>query len=326
MNEVSVISENKFETVDDSYKFEVFSVYEEMFQLISECENYSINDKQSYDQAEELKRKTKKVHIAIKEKGDEVLEKRRIETRDIKSFIVAVYEPIRDAELLLKEKMDTYKKLSKQAYHEGLTTKEKEKKNNVLLDEKLRELNSKLREINEAKDIDTLNEIQSYLNEVNVKDFENKSHEAGFILIQLQSNLTVTKNRFLMNHPNLETEQKDGWDDFIEAKLNAKKNGKASSDLFSSSPELEKETETQETASDGTKKKLQKLSLEESHKLIEDVSQIIFKRFLQVIDEDLTTFIEDKYDVDIFKDIDAYKSLQMKVTKKINEKIGKITL
>ena len=189
-NEVSKVVEleNEISVIEQSHKSAILSVHENMQQLVSDCLTIEIyeDDKQSYDQAVELKRIVKSTHVAIEKKRKELKQPLIDYGKRLDKWVEEIYSPLVNAEKIVKKKMEIYEEKQEKIKQERKIAEEKKQQEEILIDERLRNLNAVLEKINFAKTKKELNDISEYLDLINLSDFGKKSDEAGFILNQLR--------------------------------------------------------------------------------------------------------------------------------------------
>ena len=101
-------------------------------------------------------------------------------------WVEEIYNPLVNAEKIVKKKMENYENLQEIFKNEIKLTEEKEKNDEFDLQNKLKNLNNQLEKINSAKNTTELKNLELYLDSINIQDFGKKSNEAVFILNQLK--------------------------------------------------------------------------------------------------------------------------------------------
>lgn len=190
-----VVLNNDMIVVLENQKDSLTSIHENMDALILRANQIqiNINDSNSYEQAVELKREIKATHIKIKDKRNELKRPLIQLGRELDHFTKTIYDPLVEAEKQVKSKMEEY-----EAEQERIKKEQKEAKNNEgkmreLLDQKLHDLNATLLRINQCKTQAEIEIIQQELSNINLKDFGERSDEAGFILGNLIQTCTMVK-------------------------------------------------------------------------------------------------------------------------------------
>lgn len=101
-------------------------------------------------------------------------------------FVKEIYEPLVEAEKLIKSKMEVYEIKLEKIKAEKKAKEEEELIREALIENKIRELNLILGSINEAKSKKELLEIEKQLDEIDINSFGKKSGDVGFVLSQLK--------------------------------------------------------------------------------------------------------------------------------------------
>jgi hypothetical protein len=159
-----------------------------MKQLIDSCNSIEVSedDRDSYEKAVELKRVVKATHVAIEKKRKELKQPLIDYGKRLDRWVEEIYNPLVQAEKLVKKKMETYEARVEVFKQEKKIQEEESQQEEIRLDNKLKNLNSQLEKINLAKSKAELKEIEIYLDSIAISDFGKKSNEAGFILNQLK--------------------------------------------------------------------------------------------------------------------------------------------
>ena len=159
-----------------------------MQQLINDCLTISVieDDKQSYDNAVELKRVVKQTHIAIEKKRKELKQPLIDYGKRLDRWVEEIYTPLVNAEKIVKKKMEVYEAKQEQLKQERKLIEDEKQKEELQLEIRLKNLNTQLEKINSAKNKAELKEIEIYLDGIVISEFGAKSGEAGFILNQLK--------------------------------------------------------------------------------------------------------------------------------------------
>ena len=189
MNEVAKLEhiENEISIIEESHKSEILSINENLTQLVSDCLTIVVGeDKESYEKAVELKRIIKSTHVSIEKKRKELKQPLIDYGKRLDKWVEEIYNPLVNAEKIVKKKMENYENLQEIFKNEIKLTEEKEKNDEFDLQNKLKNLNNQLEKINSAKNTTELKNLELYLDSINIQDFGKKSNEAVFILNQLK--------------------------------------------------------------------------------------------------------------------------------------------
>jgi hypothetical protein len=180
--------ESEISIIEQSHKSAILSIHENMQQLINDCLSISVSedDKQSYDNAVELKRVVKATHIAVEKKRKEVKQPLIDYGKRLDRWVEEIYTPLVNAEKIVKKKMEVYEVKQEKLKQERRLVEEQIQKEELELEVRLKNLNTQLEKINSAKNKAELKEIEIYLDGIVISDFGIKSNEAGFILNQLK--------------------------------------------------------------------------------------------------------------------------------------------
>jgi hypothetical protein len=180
--------ENEISMIEQSHKSSILAIHENMQQLINDCLSISVmeDDKQSYDNAVELKRVVKQTHIAIEKKRKELKQPLIDYGKRLDRWVEEIYTPLVNAEKIVKKKMEVYEAKQEQLKQERKLIEDAKQKEELQLELRLKNLNSQLERINSAKNKSELKEIEIYLDGIVISEFGAKSGEAGFILNQLK--------------------------------------------------------------------------------------------------------------------------------------------
>jgi hypothetical protein len=190
MNEVAKLEvlENEISIIEQSHKSAILSIHENMNQLVNDCLTIVVEeeDKQGYDKAVELKRIVKATHVSIEKKRKELKQPLIDYGKRLDRWVEEIYTPLVNAEKIVKKKMEVYEAKQEKLKEERKLVEEKQQKEELELDIRLKNLNTQLEKINLAKNKAELKEIEIYLDSIVISDFGAKSNEAGFILNQLK--------------------------------------------------------------------------------------------------------------------------------------------
>ncbi len=188
-------TENAIQTIEKQSKEDLLSIHANMDILIKSAEHIeiSVDDKESYVQAVELRKTIKQTHVAIEKKRKELKAPIIEAGKTLDSFAKSIYVPLKEAEALLKEKMLPFEKIVEEQKIKEQQEKEEQQKQQEILQQKLDELNKTLFKINTCKNQTEINQIETYLSEINLKDFGERSSEAGFIVSNLKMTCSMVK-------------------------------------------------------------------------------------------------------------------------------------
>ncbi len=189
MNELAKLEhiENEISIIEESHKSAILSINENLTQLVSDCLTIVVGeDKESYERAVELKRIIKSTHVSIEKKRKELKQPLIDYGKRLDKWVEEIYDPLVNAEKIVKKKMENYENLQEFIKSEIKLTEEKEKNDEFDLQNQLKNLNNQLEKINSAKNTTELKNIELYLDSINIQDFGKKSNEAVFILNQLK--------------------------------------------------------------------------------------------------------------------------------------------
>ena len=180
--------ESEISIIEQSHHSAILSIHENMQQLINDCLTISVieDDKQSYDNAVELKRVVKATHIAIEKKRKELKQPLIDYGKRLDRWVEEIYTPLVNAEKIVKKKMEVYEEKQEKLKQERKLIEDAKQKEELQLEIRLKNLNSQLERINSAKNKAELKEIEIYLDGIVISEFGAKSGEAGFILNQLK--------------------------------------------------------------------------------------------------------------------------------------------
>ena len=200
--------ETQISVIENSHKQQILSIHENMQQLVYDCNAIVVTeeDKEAYDKAVELKRLVKKTHVAIESKRKELKQPIIDYGKRLDEFTKTIYEPLKNAELLVKQKMEVYEKRQEEIKLQRKLEDERRQKAVELVESKLRNLNSMLEKINGAKNKSELDGIMNYLESVNLSEFGEKSGDAGFILNQLKLTCSMA-SRFIESQQDVVKEE-----------------------------------------------------------------------------------------------------------------------
>jgi hypothetical protein len=100
-NEVNVM-ENDLSVIEQNHRNQVLAIHENMQELLQQCQDIQVfeDDKASYDNAVELKRLVKSVHVAIDKERKELKQPVIDYGEKLDAFVKEIYEPLVEAEKL----------------------------------------------------------------------------------------------------------------------------------------------------------------------------------------------------------------------------------
>lgn len=183
------------QTLEENSKADLLSIHENMNGLIERAELITIDldSVESYDDAVNLKRVIKSTHVAIEKRRKELKAPIIDAGKRLDDFAKSIYNPLKEAENLLKEKMLPYEQEQERIKEQERIEQEKQQQEKDALNEKLMQLNSILPEINSCKNKKQVEQIENKLDSINPKEFGERSHEAGFILTNLKMTCSMIK-------------------------------------------------------------------------------------------------------------------------------------
>jgi hypothetical protein len=183
------------QTIEENSRASLLSIHENMNGLLERADliQIEIDDVESYEDATNLKRIIKNTHIAIEKKRKELKAPIIDAGKKLDDFAKSIYEPLKDAESVLKNKMLPYEENQQRIKEQERLEKEREEKLKEDLNNRLMQLNSTLQRINLCETKPQVSEIENYLNSINPKDFGERSDEAGFIITNLKTTCMMIK-------------------------------------------------------------------------------------------------------------------------------------
>jgi len=184
-NELDVtLMKNDLDVIEQNHKKEILSIHENMAELIEQCNYIQVfeDDKTSYDNAVELKKYVKSVHVSVDKKRKELKQPIIDYGKKLDAFAKEIYEPLVQAEKVVKSKMEIYEIKLEKIKAEKKSKEEEDLIQAELIENKIRELNLILGHINEAKSKRDLLEIEKQLEKIDVNSFGKKSADIGFVL------------------------------------------------------------------------------------------------------------------------------------------------
>jgi hypothetical protein len=262
-----IVLSTEMEVVLEGQKDSLTNIHENMGALILKAEELSVDvsDKDSYDNALELKREIKATHIKVKKKRNELKKPLIVLGRKLDAFTATIYDPLVNAEKLVKTKMEGYEKEQDRIKTEQKDKKENEGKEREQLDQKLHDLNAMLGRINECKTQAEVVVIEQELSDLNLKDFGERSDEAGFILGNLTQTCGMVKKSLPEGEPVVEEEKKEEIE-VVEAETVEEPKVKVEGDTIVVPKEMMKATKEQKDTIDAH----EQIHISEQEKNIDD--------------------------------------------------------
>ena len=196
-NEVNVM-ENDLSVIEQNHRNQILAMHENMQELIQKCQDIQVfdDDKASYDNAVELKRLVKNVHVSIDKKRKELKQPVIDYGKKLDAFVKEIYEPLVEAEKLVKFKMAGYEARLEEIKEERKKQEELEKEHEIMLENKIREINNLLAEINSATSKQELIAIEKILDAIDINSFGKKSADVGFIVNQMKLTCSMAMRTF----------------------------------------------------------------------------------------------------------------------------------
>lgn len=196
-NEVNVM-ENDLSVIEQNHRNQILAIHENMQDLLQKCQDIQVfeDDKQSYDNAVELKRLVKNVHVSIDKKRKELKQPVIDYGKKLDAFVKEIYEPLVEAEKLVKSKMAGYEARLEEIKEERKKQEEAEKENEIMLENKIREINNLLAQINSATSKQELINIEKTLDAIDINSFGKKSADVGFIVNQMKLTCSMAMRSF----------------------------------------------------------------------------------------------------------------------------------
>lgn len=196
-NEVNVM-ENDLSVIEQNHRNQILAIHENMQDLLQKCQDIQVfeDDKASYDNAVELKRLVKNVHVSIDKKRKELKQPVIDYGKKLDAFVKEIYEPLVEAEKLVKSKMAGYEARLEALKEERKKQEEAEKEHEIMLENKIREINNLLAEINSATSKQELIDIEKILDAIDINSFGKKSADVGFIVNQMKLTCSMAMRSF----------------------------------------------------------------------------------------------------------------------------------
>jgi len=196
-NEVNVM-ENDLSVIEQNHRNQILAIHENMQDLLQKCQDIQVfeDDKASYDNAVELKRLVKNVHVSIDKKRKELKQPVIDYGKKLDAFVKEIYEPLVEAEKLVKSKMAGYEARLEALKEEKRKQEEAEKEHEIMLENKIREINNLLAQINSATSKQELIDIENTLDTIDINSFGKKSADVGFIVNQMKLTCSMAMRTF----------------------------------------------------------------------------------------------------------------------------------
>lgn len=196
-NEVNFM-ENDLSVIEQNHRNQILAIHENMQDLLQKCQDIQVfeDDKASYDNAVELKRLVKNVHVSIDKKRKELKQPVIDYGKKLDAFVKEIYEPLVEAEKLVKSKMAGYEARLEALKEERKKQEEAEKEHEIMLENKIREINNLLAEINSATSKQELIDIENTLDAIDINSFGKKSADVGFIVNQMKLTCSMAMRSF----------------------------------------------------------------------------------------------------------------------------------
>lgn len=196
-NEVNVM-ENELSVIEQNHRNQILAIHENMHELVQKCQDIQVfeDDKASYDNAVELKRLVKNVHVSIDKKRKELKQPVIDYGKKLDAFVKEIYEPLVEAEKLVKSKMAGYEARLEAIKEEKRKQEEAEKEHEIMLENKIRDINNLLAQINSASSKQELIAIENTLDAIDINSFGKKSADVGFIVNQMKLTCSMAMRSF----------------------------------------------------------------------------------------------------------------------------------
>ena len=196
-NEVNVM-ENDLSVIEQNHRNQILAIHENMQDLLQKCQDIQVfeDDKASYDKAVELKRMVKNVHVSIDKKRKELKQPVIDYGKKLDAFVKEIYEPLVEAEKLVKFKMAGYEARLEEIKEERKKQEEAEKEHEIMLENKIREINNLLAQINSATSKQELIDIENILDAIDINSYGKKSADVGFIVNQMKLTCSMAMRSF----------------------------------------------------------------------------------------------------------------------------------
>lgn len=192
------IMENNLSVIEQNHKSQILAIHENMQDLINQVDAIEVfeDDTESYKKAVELKRIVKATHVSVEKKRKELKQPVIDYGKRLDSFVKEIYEPLIEAEKVIKSKMEKYEARLEKIKEERRREEEELRLQEQVLEQKIQEINMFLVEINSAKSKQDLINIENKLDAIDINSFGKKSAEIGFIITQLKMTCSIAMRLF----------------------------------------------------------------------------------------------------------------------------------
>ena len=192
------IMENDLSVIEENHKSQILAIHENMQDLINQVDAIEVleDDTESYKKAVELKRIVKATHVSVEKKRKELKQPVIDYGKRLDTFVKEIYEPLIEAEKVIKSKMEKYEARLEKIKEERRREEEELRLQEQILEQKIQEINMFLVEINSAKSKQDLINIENKLDAIDINSFGKKSAEIGFIITQLKMTCSIAMRLF----------------------------------------------------------------------------------------------------------------------------------
>ena len=192
------IMENDLSVIEENHKSQILAIHENMQDLINQVDAIEVleDDTESYKKAVELKRIVKATHVSVEKKRKELKQPVIDYGKRLDTFVKEIYEPLIEAEKVIKSKMEKYEARLEKIKEERRREEEELRLQEQILEQKIQEINMFLVEINSAKSKQDLIDIENKLDAIDINSFGKKSAEIGFIITQLKMTCSIAMRLF----------------------------------------------------------------------------------------------------------------------------------
>ena len=192
------IMKNDLSVIEHNHKSQILAIHENMQDLINQVDAIEVleDDTESYKKAVELKRIVKATHVSVEKKRKELKQPVIDYGKRLDTFVKEIYEPLIEAEKVIKSKMEKYEARLEKIKEERRREEEELRLQEQLLEQKIQEINMFLVEINSAKSKQDLINIENKLDAIDINSFGKKSAEIGFIITQLKMTCSIAMRLF----------------------------------------------------------------------------------------------------------------------------------
>ena len=199
-NEVSNLDpmKNDLSVIEHNHKSQILAIHENMQDLINQVDAIEVleDDTESYKKAVELKRIVKATHVSVEKKRKELKQPVIDYGKRLDTFVKEIYEPLIEAEKVIKSKMEKYEARLEKIKEERRREEEQLRLQEQLIEQKIQEINMFLVGINSAKSKQDLINIENKLDAIDINSFGKKSAEIGFIITQLKMTCSIAMRLF----------------------------------------------------------------------------------------------------------------------------------